>query len=157
MSFPLQPLPAEPGYQIAGAFGGDFCDQQVEPHYGLSRAAIQQRPAGRRRPARNWPAVAKSMQHGFSQGWNDAPCQHRGQPREVQSRAGHDRGANGIGFDGRPGGGMLEIGVRDAPYSSRLSGRAAKFAWEMMGPKRGDTAVELGGQRYFQFGRLAAL
>jgi hypothetical protein len=52
---------------------------------------------------------------------------------------------------------MLEIGVRGAPYSPRLSGCAAKFACEMMGPKRGDTAVELGGLRYFQFGRLAAL
>ena len=148
-------LPAEPGRQMVGFFAGDFGYEWVQPHYPLSRATIQNRPARTARPAWNSPAFAKCMKHGLGESRNDTPRQRRGQTHEVQSRPGCDGCAGWIGFDGRPGRGVLEISVRRVPYCPGFGGGAAEFACLVKCSKGRYAMVKFGGQRRLPCRRLA--
>src|SRR6266849_4566233 len=120
---------------MVGFFAGDFWYEWFYSQYPPSLIAIQNRPAGRRRPGWNSIVIAKRMKHGFRESRNDAPCQHRGQTHEIQSCPCHDCRTNRIGFDDCPRRRMLEITIRGAKYSPRFSGCAAEFTCLMMDPK----------------------
>src|SRR6266700_6767283 len=142
---------------MEGFFSGDFGHERTEPQYPLSLTTVQKRPAAAGRPGWNSLVIAECVKHGFGESRNDAPRQHRGQTHKVQTCPGHNSRTRRFGLDGRPWRRMLQIGVRGAPYSPRFSGGTAKFAGLMMGPKRGDAAVEFGGQGDFLRRRFAAL